>query len=173
MRAVLGFAAQIAVSAALIAAGVALWAGRGAITAYLGLAAPAPEDGGGQGPSAGVPVVVAPVELRTDDLVLEMVGTGRARRSITLRADAGGKIAEMALSGGRAFAAGEVMVRLESEDQRLALRLAEARLAEAERVLARFETLESQAITSTARLTEARTAREVAAIELEQARAAF
>jgi RND family efflux transporter MFP subunit len=116
---------------------------------------------------------VAAVEEEADDLVLETVGTGRARRSITLKADAEGKIVEMALEAGRRFAAGAVLLRLDDTDQRLALELAEARLAEAGRVFGRLETLETQAFTSTARLTEARTALEIARIERAQAEAAL
>lgn len=164
---------QIVLSAALVAGAVQLWPERHRIAAALGIETPASE---AAAPSArakptSVPVVTARVDELADDLALETVGTGRARRSITLRADAGGKILEMELAAGRRFAKGEVMLRLKDTDQRLALALAEARLAEAERVLSRLERLETQAITSRARLTETQTAKQVALIERDQATA--
>lgn len=174
MRAGLSLIIQIALSAGLIYAGLEAWSMRGEIGAALGLSRPEAQAArpGADRPE-GVPVVIARVAEEADDIVLETVGTGRARRSIGLRADAEGKIVGMRLAAGRRFAEGEVMLRLEDSDQQLALALAEARLAEAERVLERYEALETRAVTSTAQLTEASTAREVARIERDRAEAAL
>jgi len=89
---------------------------------------------------------------------------------VTLRAETSGKVAEMALAPGRRFRAGDVVVRLENTAQRLAVKLAETRLAEAERVLARYERLEGTGVAGSATLDERATAAELARIEVEQAR---
>lgn len=172
MRARLSLIVQLLLSAGLVLAGAELWSHRDRLSERVGIApgeaaTPAPDR------PSGVPVVVARVAESADDIVLETVGTGRARRSIALRADAAGKVVEMRLAAGKPAAAGAVLLRLEDTDQRLALALAEARLAEAERVLDRYEALETRAVTSTARLTEARTAREIARLERDQAEAAL
>ena len=170
MRARLSLLIQIVLSGALVFAGVELWLNRGHLGGVFGETADADAPGR---TDDRVPVVVARVGERADDITLETVGTGRARRSVDLRADAAGKIVEMRLAAGRRFADGAVMLRLEDTDQRLALALAEARLAEAERVLSRYEALETRSVTSTARLTEVQTAREIARIERDQAQAAL
>ena len=142
----------------------------------LGLAAllqPAEKERPGRGGDRGVPVLVALVEMAEDDLALEAVGTGRARRSVMLRPEAEGKVVELPLSAGERFAAGDVLLRLEDTEQRLALQLAETRLSEAERVRARFARLQDSGTAAQARLDEVRTAAEIAAIELERAREAL
>ncbi|MEM6943110.1 MAG: efflux RND transporter periplasmic adaptor subunit [Pseudomonadota bacterium] len=170
MRARFALVLQIVLAVALVVGVAELWPYRDRLATAVGIAV-----GDGRAPvetrrrSEAVPVVTARVDELADDLRLETVGTGRARRSITLKADAEGKILEMDLAAGRVFAAGAVMLRLDDTNERLALELAEAQLAEAERVFLRFQTLETQAFTSTARLTESRTAREIARIERDQA----
>lgn len=121
----------------------------------------------------GVPVIVAPVRAARDDLVLEAVGTGRAQRSVALRSETQGKVVEMPLTPGGRYARGDLLLRLDDRDQRLAVALAETRLAEAERVLSRFQRLEDAGTAAVARLDETRTAAEIARIELEAARAAL
>lgn len=163
---------QVVLSAALVLAAALGWSHRDRIAEAVGLG-PAEATAPTAARPRGVPVVVARVGEAADDIVIEAVGTGRARRSVRLLPDASGKIVEMALAPGRRFDAGAVLLRLDDTDQRLALALAEARLAEAGRVLARYEELQSRAVTSTAQLTEVRTAREIAEIERAQAEAAL
>jgi len=173
MRARTTLLIQIVICAGLIAGAIELWEHRAQFLAAASLApagGDASEAAAQTDPAAkGAPVIVAAVDEQADNLVLETVGTGRARRSISLRAEAEGKIVSMALAAGRRFDEGEEMLALENTDQRLALELAEAQLAEAGRVLDRLEALEIRAITSEARLTEVSTAQEIARIERDQA----
>ncbi len=120
-----------------------------------------------------VPVVVAAVERMADDVRFEAIGTGRARRSVLLRSEDEGKIARLELAPGRRFAEGDVLLALEDREQRLAIRLAETRAGEADRVRARFARLRDTGAAAFARLDEADTAAEIAAIELERAREAL
>lgn len=175
MRDPLAMWKQVVLSALLLGGAAALWLGQDGAAEWLSRAVghAAQSASGGQGEARaelGVPVIVAPVAMARDDLVLEVVGTGRARRSVTLRAETSGKIVEMALAPGRRFEESEVLTRLEDTAQRLALALAETRLAEAERVLARYERLEGTGVAGSATLDERATAAELARIEVEQAR---
>lgn len=168
---------QLILSVLLIGGAAALWLGQDRARQLLGHAAePAAERAAERETGVretGVPVIVAPVAAARDDLVLEVVGTGRARKSVMLRAETSGKIVELALAPGRRFAEGETLLRLDDRAQRLALSLAETRLAEAERVLARYERLEGTGAATSATLDERATAAEVARIEVEQAREAL
>ena len=173
MRARVSLLVQLVLSAGLVIGAAELWSNRAWLAGPLGLSAAATATPPATAAPDGVPVVVARIGESADDITLETVGTGRARRSVDLRPDAAGKIVEMRLAAGRRYAAGAVLLRLDDSDQRLALALAGARLAEAERVLARYEALETRSVTSTARLSEVQTARDIARIERDQARAAL
>ncbi len=166
---------QVLLSLLLLGGAAALWLGQDSAREWLGYAAaPAAEPAEpGETGETGVPVIVAPVAMARDDLVLEVVGTGRARRSVTLRAETSGKVREMALAPGRGFAEGDVLVRLDDRAQQLALELAETRLVEAERVLARYQRLEGTGAATEATLDERATQAELARIEVEQAREAL
>lgn len=162
---------QAAMAACLIGVAALAWQNRGRIEAILGI----PEQGGAQSVrrDVGVPVIVAPVQTAGDDLALEAVGTGRAQKSVALRSETEGKVVEMPLEAGGRYAAGDVLLRLDDSSQRLAVELAETRLAEAERVRSRFQRLEDSGTAAMARLDETRTAAEIARIELETAREAL
>ena len=159
---------QVCVALCLMAVAGIAWHQREALAAYLGL-----EGGAASGTierDAGVPVIAAPVRIAEDRLTLEAVGTGRAQRSVALRVENRGVVAEMPLEAGRRYRAGDVLLRLDDTDQRLAVELAETRLAEADRVRERFAQLQDSGAAAQARLDEVRTAAEVARIELEAAR---
>lgn len=126
-----------------------------------------------RGRSAQLPVIVAAVGRANDDVAVEIVGTGRAIRSVMLRSDATGRIANLAIEPNVPVAAGDVLVELEKDDERLALQLAEIRLAEAERVRTRAQTLMDRGVVADARITEVETAKQIARLEVERARQAL
>lgn len=171
MRATLSLVLQIVLAGALIAVALEGWAERERIAALLGVAPEVPEQRS-EAP-AGVPVVVARVGEGTDDILFEAVGTGRARSSVALKPETSGTVVALSLRPGRPVSEGDVLLRLDDRDQRLAVELSEARLAEADRVMERYRELQSRAVTSEATLTEAMTAREIARIERDQAAAAL
>lgn len=119
------------------------------------------------------PVIVARVAIAQDDLVFEAVGTGRALRSVELKTEASGKIIEMPLAPGKRFKKGDILVKLDGSQQRLALSLAETRLADAVRKQERYTRLEDAGTTALARLDEVRTLSKIATIELERAQEAL
>lgn len=160
---------QLALSALLLGGAAALWLWQDAALDWLGHAA-APDSRPGGQRERGVPVIVAPVSKARDDLVLEAVGTGRARHSVTLRTEVAGRVAEVALAPGRRFEMGEPLLRIEDKRQRLALRLAETRLAEAERALGRYERLQGTGAAAAVQLDQAATEAEIARLEVERAR---
>ena len=90
-------------------------------------AAPAPRDSGIALPVVGVPV-------RRGDLILTISTTGevRAERQVALQAEAQGTVASVAVRPGARVAEGQVLLQLDPRPFDLAVREAEASLADAE-----------------------------------------
>lgn len=159
-------------SALLIAGAGMLWQYRAEVSAALGMRQDQPStqaDPRAQAP--GVPVIVAQVRSIRDDLTFAAIGTGFARRSVTLRAPASGEITDIAIAPGARFEAGDVLLRLRDTDERLALALAEARLERATSERDRYRALQDTGAAATARIEEAETDYKVARIAVRQARA--
>lgn len=81
----------------------------------------------GSDPGAdAIPVTLA--AARTTTLQAQVVGncTFRPRRSVTVVSDSGGRVAAIPVAVGAAVTAGQVLVRLDADDLRVALRQAEA-----------------------------------------------
>lgn len=169
----LAFWKQLLVSALLVSVALVAWSQREIIEAAFAPDTPAERAVGFARAVAGVPVIVAPVRLARDDLSLEVVGTGRARRSVTLRSRASGEIVAMTLGPNRRLGSGETLMRLDDADERLALALAETRFADAERALERQRRLRASGTAALAILDEAETAAEIARLEVERARDAL
>jgi len=162
---------QIVLTVLLLGAALGLWFERDTLLGYFAGSSPGGSENQPQAETPkGAPVIVAPVRWAQDDVTVEVVGTGRAQRTVTLRTEAEGKIVAMTLAAGRHYAKGEVLLRLDDADERLALALAESRHGEAKRVLDRFEQLHSKGTAATAKLDEVATLAKIAGIELEQAR---
>ena len=164
-----------AVAMALLLGAVALgWQNREPLAeAWAAVVAPPSADVGTQRSRQGTPVIVEPVRTMRDDVTFTAIGTGHALRSVTLRAPSGGEITELAVAPGHKFDAGDVLMRLDDTDQRLALNLAEARLDNATAERDRYLQLQNTGAAATARVEQAQTEFRVAEIELEQARAAL
>ncbi len=160
---------QLTLSAALIAAAAVAWHYRADLIALWQPPQIAEATRGDS--DAGVPVLIANVALAEDTLSFSAVGTGFALRSVTLRAPAGGEVTDVAIAPGRHFEAGDVLLRLDNADQRLAVALAEARQERATLEQARYQGLRDTGTTTAARFEDAMTAFRIANIELDQARA--
>src|SRR6056297_100188 len=94
---------------------------------------------------------------------VEAVGSAEARRSVTLFAPSAGEVVAVRFEAGDRVQQGQVLLELDARDHRLALELAEANLADAERTWSRYERAgESAAFTETQM--------DAARIALEQAR---
>ena len=172
MRATLATWKQVAVSCALVGVVFGAWLGHESLFARLGIASPRTADISVRTPST-VRVAIAEVAIARDDLALEAIGTGRARMSVDLRAESAGKIVELVLEANRRFAEGDVLLRLDDANTRLAVELARARLSDSQRTLDRFEQLYGRGAAAVSALDQARIDAEVARIELEIANEAF
>lgn len=96
---------------------------------------------------------------------VEAVGSAEASRSVTLFAPSAGEVVAVRFEAGDRVGQGQVLLELDARDQRLALELAEANLADARRTWSRYERAgESAAFTETQK--------DAARIALEQARIA-
>lgn len=131
----------------------------------------APKVGGGAGSPARV--IVRPLHLAEDRQIVQAIGTGKAERSVTLYPSVDGEIVELSFHAGDHVEAGDVLVRLDSDAERLAVRAAEVEKAELRRRVQRLETLAKTGTATTVALDEAETALELADVRLDQARVAL
>lgn len=135
---------------------------------------PAP-DAGGERSNAPTPsaVIAQEVILEREAERMEAVGTARARASATIYPDTAGAVERVAFSAGDQVAAGDVLLQLEADEERLDVRLAEVAVREAEQLLARYHRIEDTGAISDSQIDEAVTALDAARIELDQARIAL
>jgi RND family efflux transporter MFP subunit len=134
-----------------------------------------PAKGGRQGGGAGaaVPVIVAAVTEGSDGVALDLLGTGSARKSVTLYSPVSGEVAEVLFKPGRAVRAGAVMLRLVDRRERLAVDLAAARVEAARVMHTRYEATRGTGAVPDTVSDEAQAALRSAEIELAQAREAL
>jgi RND family efflux transporter MFP subunit len=124
-------------------------------------------------PEGPVRVIVEPLELSNERTRLEVVGTSRALLSIAVHPAVSGEVVAVNFVPGQRVEEGDVLVELDSREEKLAVRLAEIRLEEAERLYDRYvRTGDSGAVLPTT-LDAARSAVEAARVELDRARVAL
>ncbi len=141
-----------------------------------GGSAGAPERGGprgGAGADRPVQIIAQTVAYERDEVRIEAVGTARARASAVLYAETGGEVTEILFNTGDFVAAGTPLLRLEDDEERLAVRLAEVSVRQAEQLLARYRRIEDTGAISDSQIDEAQTRLEASRIELEQATVAL
>jgi len=131
-----------------------------------------PEPAGAPAPQS-VPVVVEPLRYEYGNTRLEVVGTSRARLSTELYPAASGEVVAVNFEPGQAVRAGDVLVELDSRKERLAVRLARLKLEEAERLYSRYQRSADSGAVLPTMLDAARTATEIARVELESAEIAL
>lgn len=153
---------------------------------YLLLRSPSPAPGTGQNrteapgtrtnPPAGqqrrrgpgsTRVVVAKVEVQTIGDRVAAIGTGRAVRSLTVAADVSGFIEQIKFTPGQQVKAGDAVVKLRSEAEEIAVKLAQVKLDEATANLKRYETLSERNAVANVQVEQARTALALAKTELD------
>jgi RND family efflux transporter MFP subunit len=161
---------QVLLAAAILGgAALAYQVGDGLVPAG-GQAGAGLSSGGGGRPAARV--VVEPVVLRPEATRLEAIGTGEAIRSASLHPDAAGTVVAVHVRPDQRVAQGDVLLELDARRETLALDLAKAREAEAERLLRRYETAGRGAVPAST-VDEARTALEAARIARREAEVAL
>jgi RND family efflux transporter MFP subunit len=116
-----------------------------------------------------VNVITAPVETDAGGETITALGTAEAVRSVTLFPQVTGIVTEVLFTPGQAVSAGAVLLRLQDDEQQVAVDRARVSLKQAEDALARAQTLaKSKTITAVA-LSEAETAAQLAEIEVRTA----
>lgn len=99
-----------------------------------------PEDGVGAAPETKArPVLTEPVRYASEQARIEAVGTARARHSIMLEPAVTGQVNEVNFQTGDYVEEGQVLVRLDDRDERLAVQVAEVDLANTKRELDRYQ----------------------------------
>lgn len=142
--------------------------------AALLLAACGPDASPGFSPEpAAVQVLVEPLQYQSIETRVEAVGTSRAIRSIELHPATSGEVVSVTFEPGQKVAAGDVLVELDSRQEKLAVALAEVRLQDAERLFDRYQRTGSSGAILPTDIDAARTAVEAARIELDRARVAL
>ncbi len=128
---------------------------------------------GGRPQARDVKVVAEALDFEQGGTRLEAVGTSRARFSTELYAASSGEIVAVRFEPGQYVEAGQVLVELDSREQRLSLRQAQLELDEAERLYDRYRrSSDSGAVVPTV-LDAAKTALEKARVELRRAEIAL
>lgn len=137
--------------------------------------APAPEviagtpRGGRGGPQAPI-VVAGTVGQDMTRTRMKAIGTGEAQQSVTVYPDnTSGIVEEVVVSSGDAVAPGEVLVRLESENQQIAVERARIALEAAERNIERYRRLQNSSAFSGVDAENAAREGEVALLDLREA----
>lgn len=129
-------------------------------------AAPGPSAWGGGGPAK---VVVDEVREGERSESITVIGDGRAARSVTVKAEATGRITELGFASGDQVEEGALLVRLDAEAERIALDRARLMLADAQDAAERLQRLEDSGTASAVALRDAELELRTAELEVRQA----
>ncbi len=159
---------QYVVLISLLAVASALWWGQDQVAAIFASNSNG-GDTGRPGDKNALRVVVAAVGTAENDVNIEAVGNGRARRSVILVPEAMGEIVEFNVRSGDRVKQGDIIFRLDRKDAELAVNHAETTVTEAQRLFERSEKLRKTQVNSQANVDDAKSVFERAAVELSQA----
>ncbi len=120
-----------------------------------------------------VTVVAEPVEFLPDEEIIEAIGTARAIRSAELYPEVSGQVTAVRFRPGSFVRTGQPLVELDAQAERLALRLAEVRVQEAQQLLDRYRRIEDTGALSESQIEEGETALAAARIERDLAQEAL
>jgi RND family efflux transporter MFP subunit len=124
--------------------------------------------------SGGAPVVTAPVLLTDLNERLTSVGTARALKSVVIYAENSGRVTAVNIKADSLVAEAQTLLQLDDRDERLAVELATVQLADAERLVRRYITVNTQDMNiPESQLDDARAAVDTARIALAQAQVAL
>ncbi len=118
---------------------------------------------------SGVPVVVARVGQRANDVTIEAIATARARRFVTLFPEVPGQVVSFDVQAGDPVKAGEKILSLDSRDAELAVNVTHVRLKEAKLHLERSRQLRNRRVNSRANVEDMEAMVQRTALELDQA----
>ena len=116
-------------------------------------------------------VVTEPVTEQALVETIQAVGTARALHSVVIFPEAAGIVRAVYFSADQRVQAGDVLLELDDRDERLAVQLAEVQLADAERLVRRYEAVNrEEANLPQSQIDAAIAAADTARITLDQAR---
>src|SRR5690606_22277807 len=120
-------------------------------------ATPTPQGAGTPGGGFGQPglVVAAGIGTATINDRLAAIGTGKALNSVAVTPFASGRLTEILAASGEQVEAGEVIARLDSESEEIAVDRARIALADAEARLERIKALRTSNTVTAVQVTEA------------------
>lgn len=121
----------------------------------------------------GTQVLVEKVAFAEDRIVVRAVGTGTALNSAILHPSVSGEVVDVLFRAEQRVKKGDLLVRLDDDHQRLAVRLAQVALQKARRDAARVSKLAKSGHASRNSLDTAQTALETATVRHAQAKAAL
>ncbi len=116
-----------------------------------------------------VNVVTAPVEIDDAGDSVTALGTAKAARSVTLYPQVSGMVAEVLVVPGKTVKGGDLLVRLENDEETVAVEKAQITLDQAEKTLERQQALAKSKTISNVALSDAETAVRMAGVELKSA----
>jgi RND family efflux transporter MFP subunit len=143
------------------------------VCATLAAGCSGPDTGRQDTQAEPVAIVAHQVRHRPEETRVEVVGTARARAAATIYPESSGEVIDVMFRAGQFVREGAPLVRLESREEALAVKLAEVAVAEAEQLLARYRRIEGTGAISASQIDEGRTALDAARIQLEQAKVAL
>ncbi|MBB3950458.1 efflux RND transporter periplasmic adaptor subunit [Aureimonas jatrophae] len=104
---------------------------------------------------------------------LRAVGTAEAQRTVAVRPDVTGIVAAIEVRSGDAVEAGQVLMRLQSDAERVAVDRARIALAAAEDQVRRYRSLANSSTVTSVQIEEVARARDAAALDLQSAEIAL
>ena len=167
----MSIAKQLALLAGVAALVIVGWFGGDTIFGREGqeTAAEGPADGS----SVPAPVVVQEVRFASDAAILTAIGTGVARAAVELYPEAAGRVIEVLFRAGQLVEAGDPLLRLDAEEEELAVELARVHIDDARQRLGRYERAAPSGAVSSSEVDAARTELRAAQVELAQAELAL
>ncbi len=126
----------------------------------------------GRDSGSAVKVLVQPIVMSSNDRVFEAVGTGRARLSVQVFSAVSEEVIEVLFKAQDKVAKGDILVRLDDREERLAVQKAEIELKNRRSLLGRYEKAVKEGAVPESEVDSARADFEAAQVALDQARLA-
>jgi RND family efflux transporter MFP subunit len=169
---------QLLVIIAIGAAGYAVWQGRDRVSQLTGISLGqgkevAREGRGRGGGDRKVPVIVEPVKMVQAIDRIQAVGDGLANRSVTIYPEVAGIVSEIDFAAGKRVKTGDVIVKLDDAQAKIAVSLAQTKLDDARRTYERNLSLLPKNAVAQTTVDTSQTALQTAELELQQAQEAL
>lgn len=157
------------------AVGYGVWHQRERVMQLTGISFGKESERGGRRGRGGdqVPVIVEPVRTAQAVDRIQAIGNGLANRSITIFPEVSGVISEIDFKAGQRVQQGDLLVKLDDAQARIAVSIAETKLADAKRTLERNLALLPKRAVAEVTVDTSRTAVKTAELELAQAKEAL